>query len=72
MSDLKTLLDQQFNDLDDIQEVKAMYTEIWKKDIRIIAALITEHIEDPESLLKHLAGHVQNARAEGFHRPLPH
>ena len=66
MSDLKKLLDQEFSDVANIREVREMYAKIWKKDIRIIAALITEHIEDPESLLKHLAGHVQNARAEGF------
>jgi len=66
MSDLKDLLDQEFNDVDNLREIKELYTEIWKKDIRAIAALLTEHIEDPEMLLKHIAAHVQNARAEGY------
>lgn len=66
MSDLKDLLDQEFNDVDNLREIKELYTEIWRKDIRAIAALLTEHIEDPEMLLKHLATHVQNARAEGY------
>ena len=72
MSDLKDLLDQEFGDVDNLREIKDLYTQIWKKDIRAIAALITEHFEDPEALLKHLTAHVQNARAEGFPSLKPH
>jgi hypothetical protein len=66
MKDLKTLLDQGFDDAENAKKVKEMYKKIWKKDIRAIASMLTEYIDDPESLLKKLAYHVQMAREEGF------
>ena len=66
MKDLKTLLDQGFDDAENAKKVKEMYKKIWKKDIRAIASMLTEYIDDPESLLKRLAYHVQMAREEGF------
>ncbi len=66
MKDLKTLLDQGFDDVEDVKKIREMYKEVWKKDIRAIASMLTEHIDDPESLLKMLAYHVQMAREEGF------
>ena len=66
MKDLKTLLDQGFDDAKNAKKVKEMYKKIWKKDIRAIASMLTEYIDDPESLLKKLAYHVQMAREEGF------
>ena len=53
MSELKPVLNEAFS-------------EIWKKDIRKIAELLTEHLEDPEMLLKTLARFVQEARNEGL------
>jgi hypothetical protein len=53
MSELKPVLNESFS-------------EIWKKDIRKIADLLTEHLEDPEMLLKTLASFVQEARNEGL------
>ena len=66
MKDLKTLLDQGFDDAENAKKVKEMYKKIWKKDLRAIASMLTEYIDDPESLLKKLAYHVQMAREEGF------
>jgi len=63
MKDLKTLLDQ---DITEKSVVKELYTKIWKQDLRSLAAIISEHIEDPEDMLKKLASYVQTARNVGF------
>ena len=62
----KDLLNQDVEAANNLEEIRAVYTEVWKKDIRFVAESITEHMEDPEMLLKVLATYIQEARHDGF------
>lgn len=41
-------------------------TKVWNKDIRLVAQIISDHLHDPEMLLKKLTDYIQTARKDGF------